>query len=91
MVLNLHHKQRFDIKTRVLDRTETFIQTGYGQIGSIALLCAFSLFASCKEHCLHPNKCVLFTWDEPSCSKEFVWFVKGSQEMIETDLSKVIM
>ncbi|XP_068741113.1 intermembrane lipid transfer protein VPS13A-like [Montipora capricornis] len=42
----------------------------------------------CKEHCLHPNQCVLFTWDEPSCSKEFVWFVKGSQEMTAADLSK---
>ncbi|CAH3176358.1 unnamed protein product, partial [Porites evermanni] len=43
---------------------------------------------SCKEHCLHPNQCVLFTWDEPSATKEFVWFVKGSKNLITTDLSK---
>ena len=43
----------------------------------------------CKEHCLHPNQCVLFTWDEPSATREFVWFIKGSEETIKTDLSKV--
>ncbi|XP_066022142.1 intermembrane lipid transfer protein VPS13C isoform X9 [Pocillopora verrucosa] len=42
----------------------------------------------CKEHCLHPNQSVLFTWDEPSASREFVWFVKGSKERITTDLSQ---
>ena len=44
---------------------------------------------SCKEHCLHPDQCVLFTWDEPSATKEFVWFVKGSKNFIRTELSKV--
>ena len=60
------------------------ITTGY------FLFPIFSLFLfSCKEHCLHPNQCVLFTWDEPSANKEFVWFVKGSGNFITTDLSKV--
>ena len=38
---------------------------------------------------MHPNQSVLFTWDEPSASREFVWFVKGSKERITTDLSQV--
>ena len=38
---------------------------------------------------MHPNQSVLFTWDEPSASREFVWFVKGSEEKITTDLSQV--
>ena len=55
----------------------------------VSNLHTFGFLFSCKEHCLHPNQCVLFTWDEPSGTKEFVWFVKGSQETIQTDLSKV--
>ena len=51
--------------------------------------CLRSLSFRCKEHCLHPNQSVLFTWDEPSASREFVWFVKGSKERITTDLSQV--
>ena len=38
---------------------------------------------------MHTNQSVLFTWDEPSASREFVWFVKGSKERITTDLSQV--
>ena len=38
---------------------------------------------------MYPNQSVLFTWDEPSASREFVWFVKGSKERITTDLSQV--
>ena len=51
--------------------------------------CLRSLSFRCKEHCLHPYQSVLFTWDEPSASREFVWFVKGSKERIATDLSQV--
>ncbi|KAL9987728.1 hypothetical protein ACROYT_G002079 [Oculina patagonica] len=43
----------------------------------------------CKEHCLHANQCVLFTWDEPASTKEFVWSIKGSEQKIKTDLSRM--
>ncbi|XP_022794312.1 vacuolar protein sorting-associated protein 13A-like [Stylophora pistillata] len=44
----------------------------------------------CKEHCLHANQSVLFTWDEPTASREFVWCVKGSENRIITKLSQTM-
>lgn len=42
-----------------------------------------------KSHVLHPDHCILYTWDEPTGKKEFVWFVEGGEDKITTDFTKV--
>ena len=80
---------RYTSMAVVMPRAERPSYVLSSDFSELYIFCFLSF--SCEEHRLHPNQCVLYAWDEPSYSKEFVWYIEGSQQKFETDLKKVLL